>query len=76
MHPHNCQSIKNKAADIEVLNNLYNPDIISATESLLDPSVKNGEIFPEHFIMFLEKTGKQALLEYSKYPKLISSQLI
>ena len=48
----NCQSIKNKAADIKVLNNLHNPDIISATESWLDPSVKNGEIFPEHFNVF------------------------
>ena len=48
----NCQSIKNKAADIAVLNDIHNPDIISATESWLDPSVKNGEIFPEHFNVF------------------------
>ena len=73
----NCQSIKNKAADIEVLNNLHNPAIISAIETWLEPSVKNGEIFPEHFNVFRKdsetsNTGGG----YSKYPKLISSQLI
>ena len=74
----NCQSIKNKAADIAVLNDIHNPDIISATESWLDPSVKNGEIFPEHFNVFRKDretstTGGGG--GYSKYPKLISSQL-
>ena len=46
----NCQSIKNKATDIEVLNNLHNPDIIT-------------EKFSQNTLMFLEKTGKQAPLE-------------
>ena len=73
----NCQSIKNKATDIEVLNNLHNPDIISATESWLDPSVKNGEIFSEHFNVFRkDRETSTTGGGYSKYPKLISSQLI
>ena len=73
----NCQSIKNKAADIEVLNNLHNPDIISATETWLEPSVKNGEIFPEHFNVFRRDSETSTTGGgYSKYPKLISSQLI
>ena len=73
----NCQSIKNKAADIEVLNNLHNPDIISATESWLDPSVKTENI-SQNTLMFLEKTGETSTTGggYSKYPKVISSQLI
>ena len=74
----NCQSIKNKAADIAVLNDIHNPDIISATESWLDPSVKNGEIFPEHFNVFRKDRERSTTGGggYSKYPKLISSQLL
>ncbi len=48
----NCQSVKKKASDIEALNNLHNPDIICGTESWLDPSIKNGEIFPSNFNVF------------------------
>ena len=39
-------------ADNEVLNNLYNPDIICGTETWLNPSVKNGEIFLTNLSVF------------------------
>ena len=50
----NCQSIRKKAADIEVglLNSLHKPDFICGTESWLNPSIKNGEIFPTSFTVF------------------------
>ena len=68
----NCQSIKRKAADIEALNNLHNPDIISG----YIPQLKT-ETFSQNTLMFLEKTRNKCYwMGYSKYPKLISSQLI
>ncbi len=48
----NCQSIRNKAADIEVLYSLHKPDFICGTESWLNSSIKNGEIFPTSFNVF------------------------
>lgn len=71
----NCQSVKKKASDIEALNNLHNPDIICGTESWLDPSIKNGEIFPSNFNVFrkdreTDTTGGG----YFKYQKMTSSQ--
>ena len=48
----NCQSIRKKAADIEVLNSLHKPDFICGTESWLNSSIKNGEIFPTSFNVF------------------------
>ena len=48
----NCQSIRKKAADIEVLNSLHKPDFICGTESWLNSSIKNGDIFPTSFNVF------------------------
>ena len=40
------------AADIEVLNSLHKPDFICGTESWLNSSIKNGDIFPTSFNVF------------------------
>lgn len=42
----NCQSIKNKIDDFNGLLQIFNPDIVFATESWLDASIKDSEIFP------------------------------
>lgn len=43
----NCQSVRSKAGDIEVLIDSVKPDFICGTESWLDPDVNSSEIFPE-----------------------------
>ncbi|XP_072014864.1 uncharacterized protein [Amphiura filiformis] len=40
----NCQSIRNKSADLEVLIDTIKPDIIQATETWLNPDIKNTEL--------------------------------
>ena len=43
----NCQSIKNKKAEIHTVIESAKPDIILGNESWLTPDIRNSEIFPE-----------------------------
>ena len=43
----NCQSIKNKKAELHTIIDSAKPDIILGNESWLTPDIKNSEIFPE-----------------------------
>ncbi|MCG8116962.1 MAG: reverse transcriptase domain-containing protein, partial [Candidatus Thiodiazotropha endolucinida] len=45
----NCQSIKNKKAELHTIIDSAKPDIILGNESWLTPEIKNSEIFPESF---------------------------
>ena len=45
----NCQSIKNKKAELHTIINSAKPDIILGNESWLTPEIKNSEIFPDSF---------------------------
>ena len=45
----NCQSIKNKKAEIQAVIDSAKPDIILGNESWLTPEIKNSEIFPDSF---------------------------
>ena len=45
----NCQSIKNKKAEIHTVIESAKPDIILGNESWLTPDIKNSEIFPDSF---------------------------
>ena len=45
----NCQSIKNKKAEIHTVIDSAKPDIILGNESWLTPKVKNSEFFPDSF---------------------------
>ena len=48
----NFQSIKNKTADLEVLLNKEDPDIISGSETWLNPNIYNSEIFNSNYEIF------------------------
>ena len=45
----NCQSIKNKKAELHTIIDSAKPDIILGNESWLTPEIKNSEIFPNSF---------------------------
>ena len=45
----NCQSIKNKKAELHTIIDSAKPDIILGNESWLTPDIKNSEIFPNSF---------------------------
>ena len=45
----NCESIKNKKAELHTIIDSAKPDIILGNESWLTPDIKNSEIFPESF---------------------------
>ena len=45
----NCQSIKNKKAELHTIIDSAKPDIILGNESWLTPDIKNSEIFPDSF---------------------------
>ena len=45
----NCQSIKNKKAEIHTVIESAKPDIILGNASWLTPDIRNSEIFPESF---------------------------
>ena len=45
----NCQSIKNKKAEIHAVIDSAKPDIILGNESWLTREIKNSEIFPDSF---------------------------
>ena len=48
----NCQSIKNKVADIAAIVDQYKPDIILGNESWLYPDIKSREIFPDNYNIY------------------------
>ena len=48
----NFQSIKNKTADLEVILNNENPDIISGSETWLNPNIYSSEIFNSNYEIF------------------------
>ena len=48
----NCQSICNKAAELEAFIDSTQPDIIIGTESWLTPDIMSQEIFPSDYITF------------------------
>ena len=48
----NFQSIKNKTADLEVILNNENPDIISGSETWLNPNIYSSEIFNTNYEIF------------------------
>ena len=45
----NCQSIKNKKAELHTIIDLAKPDIILGNQSWLTPDIKNSEISPDYF---------------------------
>ena len=45
----NCQSVKNKKAELHTIIDSAKPDIILGNESWLTPDIKNSEIFPDAF---------------------------
>lgn len=45
----NCQSIKNKKAELHAVIDSAKPDIILGNESWLSPEIKNSEIFPDSY---------------------------
>jgi hypothetical protein len=48
----NCQSIRNKAADIAAIAEEYKPDIILGNESWLHSGITNNEIFPDNYNIY------------------------
>ena len=48
----NFHSIKNKQAELQAFLVAYNVNIIIGTESHLDGSVLNSEIFPSHYQVY------------------------
>jgi hypothetical protein len=48
----NFQSIKNKSADLELLINKEEPDIIAGSETWLNPDIYNTEIFDNNYEVF------------------------
>ena len=48
----NCQSIKNKIAELQTFISSTEPDIVLGTESWLQPEVLSCEIFPEEYAVY------------------------
>ena len=48
----NCQSIKNKVADIAAIVDQCKPDIILGNESWLYPDIESSEIFPDNYNIY------------------------
>ena len=48
----NCQSIKNKKAELHTIIDSAKPDIILGNESWLTPEIKNSEISPTPLMLF------------------------
>ena len=48
----NCQSIKNKHHQIQNLVDSTKPDVIIATETWLDPTISNSQIFPPNYNIY------------------------
>ena len=56
----NCQSVKNKARELDNMIQSSDPDVILGTESWLNKDVLDGEIFPENYSVIRKDrtTGK------------------
>ena len=48
----NCQSIKNKVADMAAIIEEHKPDIILGNESWLHPGIANNEVFPDGYNIY------------------------
>ncbi|CAC5384628.1 unnamed protein product [Mytilus coruscus] len=48
----NCQSIRNKQHQVENIINSTKPDVIIATETWLDQSITNSQIFPQEYNIY------------------------
>jgi len=48
----NCCSVNNKKADLEALLHLYNVDLFIGTESHLDGTILDSEIFPKNYQVY------------------------
>ncbi len=48
----NFQSISNKTAELEMVIDQYDPDIIQGTETWLNESISTSEIFPDGYIVY------------------------
>lgn len=48
----NCQSVRNKAAEIEAIIDMHEPDIIIGNESWLHSGITSNEIFPDNYNIF------------------------
>ena len=48
----NCQSIKKKQDLMENLIDSTNPDIVIATETWLDPTITNNQVFPPNYTVW------------------------
>ena len=48
----NCRSICNKQAELEAFLTLQNIDIFIGTESYLDNTVLNSEVFPDVYTIY------------------------
>jgi hypothetical protein len=72
----NCQSVVNKATELQTLLASVEPDIVIATESWLRPDIANPEIFPPNYNVYRKDrqgTGGGVFILVSN--KLISSTL-
>lgn len=49
----NCRSVKNKVGKPEGLINSVGADIVIGTESWLEPTVADHEVFPSDLVVFL-----------------------
>ncbi|KAI8513198.1 hypothetical protein Bbelb_098370 [Branchiostoma belcheri] len=46
----NCQSVRNKTAELATVVDTYKPDIVAGTESWLNQNIASSEIFPSNYI--------------------------
>ena len=47
----NCQSVRNKTAELATVIDTYKPDILAGTESWLNENISSSEIFPDSYIV-------------------------
>jgi hypothetical protein len=74
----NCQSIKNKQHQTQNLVDSTKPDVIIATETWLDPTITNSQIFPPNYNIYRKdrkgtKTGGGVLIAIND--KYLSSEI-
>ena len=56
----NCQTLRNKVADLAAVKEKRKPDIILGNESWLRPDINSSEIFPSNFNVFRKDRMNQA----------------
>ncbi|CAC5409269.1 unnamed protein product [Mytilus coruscus] len=74
----NCQSIRNKQHQVENIIDSTKPDVIIATETWLDQSITNSQIFPQEYNIYRKdrkgnKTGGGVLIAINN--KYLSSEV-